>query len=71
MRHNYHQWIQCSDCYYSGIAHNLDAGRIVTFDNAGSFTSPDTDYVPADFDDVLFEIQNTTTTTFTILNANG
>jgi hypothetical protein len=49
------------------IAHNLVAGRIVTFENAGSFTSPDTDYVAADFDDVLFQIQNTTSSTFTIL----
>jgi hypothetical protein len=49
------------------VAHNLVSGRIVTFDNAGSFTSPDTDYVAADFDDVLFQIQNTTSSTFTIL----
>jgi hypothetical protein len=28
---------------------------------------PDTDYVAADFDDVLFQIQNTTSSTFTIL----
>jgi hypothetical protein len=47
--------------------HNLQAGDIVTFDNAGSFTSPDTDYTATDFDDVLFEVQTIpTTTTFTI-----
>jgi hypothetical protein len=48
-------------------AHNLEAGDILTFENAGSFTSPDTDYTATDFDDVLFEVKTTpTTTTFTI-----
>lgn len=39
-------------------AHNLEVGNIVTFANAGSFTSPDTDYTASDFDSVLFEIQS-------------
>jgi hypothetical protein len=48
-------------------AHNLEIGDILTFENAGSFTSPDTDYTATDFDDVLFEVKTTpTTTTFTI-----
>jgi hypothetical protein len=48
-------------------AHNLDIGDFITFENAGSFTSPDTDYVAADFDDVVFEIKTVpTSTTFTI-----
>jgi hypothetical protein len=47
--------------------HQLQIGDIVTFENAGSFTSPDTAYTATDFDDVLFEVQTTpTTTTFTI-----
>src|SRR5210317_807810 len=47
--------------------HDLEAGDILTFENAGSFTSPDTDYTATDFDDVLFEVKTTpTTTTFTI-----
>jgi hypothetical protein len=47
--------------------HNLLEGDFITFENAGSFTSPDTDYVAADFDDVVFEIKTVpTTTTFTI-----
>ena len=47
--------------------HNLEIGDIVTFDNAGSFTSPDTDYTATDFDNVLFEVKTIpTTTTFTI-----
>ena len=37
--------------------HNLLEGDFITFENAGSFTSPDTDYVAADFDDVVFEIK--------------
>ena len=48
-------------------AHNLEIGDILTFDNAGSFTSPDTDYTATDFDDVLFEVQTIPTAiTFTI-----
>ena len=48
-------------------AHKLEIGDILTFDNAGSFTSPDTDYTATDFDDVLFEVQTIpTATTFTI-----
>ena len=47
-------------------AHNLDVGDIVTFANAGSFTSANTDFTDADFDDKLFEVQTTPTlTTFT------
>jgi hypothetical protein len=48
--------------------HNLEPGDLLTFDNAGSFTGGQTDYVAADFDDILFEVQLApTTTTFTIL----
>ena len=47
--------------------HNLNVGDILTFENAGSFTSPDTDFTATDFDDVLFEVQDTlTATTFQI-----
>ena len=50
----------------SGI-HTIEVGDIVTFENAGSFTSPDTGYVPSDFDDKLFEVKTVpSTTTFTI-----
>jgi hypothetical protein len=48
-------------------SHGLDTGDILTFENAGSFTGGQTDYVAADFDDVLFEVQDIlTVTTFTI-----
>ncbi len=48
-------------------AHNLEVGDIVTFANAGSFTTANTVYTDADFDDKLFEIQSVPTiTTFTI-----
>jgi len=48
-------------------AHDLEAGDILTFENAGSFTSPDTDYTATDFDDILFEVQSVlSATTFTI-----
>ena len=48
-------------------AHNLAAGDIITFANAGSFTSANTDFGASDFDDKLFEIQSVPTiTTFTI-----
>ena len=48
--------------------HNLEAGDLLTFENAGSFTSPDTDYTATDFDDVVFEVQTIpTTSTLTIL----
>ena len=48
-------------------AHGLEPGDILTFENAGSFTSPDTDYTATDFDNVLFEVQLApTSTTFTI-----
>jgi hypothetical protein len=48
--------------------HNLEPGDLLTFDNAGSFTGGQTDYVAADFDDVIFEVQLAPTlTTFTIL----
>ena len=47
--------------------HNLNPGDLITFENAGSFTSPDTDYTATDFDDVVFQVQTTpTATTFTI-----
>jgi hypothetical protein len=47
--------------------HELEIGDLTTFENAGSFTSPDTDYVAADFDDIIFEVQTIpSTTTFTI-----
>jgi hypothetical protein len=47
--------------------HSLLAGAIITFANAGSFTSPDTDYTATDFDDVLFEVKTVpSATTFTI-----
>ena len=52
----------------SPTPHDLVPGDILTFENAGSFTSPDTDFTASDFDDVLFEVQLVpTTTTFTIL----
>ena len=48
-------------------SHNLEVGEITTFANAGSFTTANTDYTAADFDDKLFEVQTVpTTTTFTI-----
>jgi len=48
-------------------SHGLNAGDILTFENAGSFTSPDTDYTATDFDDVLFEVKTVpSSTTFTI-----
>jgi hypothetical protein len=51
----------------SPTAHGLEPGDILTFENAGSFTSPDTDYTATDFDDVLFEVKLApTSTTFTI-----
>jgi hypothetical protein len=47
--------------------HNLEIGDITTFENAGSFTGGQTDYVAADFDDVLYEVKAIpTTTTFEI-----
>jgi len=49
-------------------SHNLNTGDITTFENAGSFTAGQTDYVAADFDNVLFEVQDVfSATTFTIL----
>ena len=48
--------------------HDLVPGDLLTFENAGSFTAGQTNYVAADFDDVLFEVQLApTNTTFTIL----
>ena len=48
-------------------AHNLAVGDIITFANAGGFTSADTDYVVTDFDDKLFEVKSVPTVlTFTI-----
>ena len=49
-------------------AHDLEQGDLLTFENAGSFTGGQTNYIATDFDDVLFEVQlSATTTTFTIL----
>ena len=51
----------------TSAGHNLIPGDIITFANAGSFTSPDTDYTATDFDDVLFEVKTVASaTTFTI-----
>jgi hypothetical protein len=51
----------------SPAPHGLIIGDFITFENAGSFTSPDTDYVAADFDDIVFEIKTVpSSTTFTI-----
>ena len=51
----------------TSAGHDLNIGDILTFENAGSFTSPDTDYTATDFDDVLFEVQTVpSSTTFTI-----
>ena len=48
-------------------SHDLAVGDIITFANAGSFTSSNTDYTAADFDDKLFEVQSVPTVlTFTI-----
>ena len=48
-------------------AHNLLVGDIITFANAGSFTTANTNYVPSDFDDKLFEVQSVPSiSTFTI-----
>mgnify|MGYP003137655678 CR=1 FL=1 len=48
-------------------SHNLEVGDLITFANAGSFTSANTIYTASDFDDKLFEIQSVpTVTTFTI-----
>jgi hypothetical protein len=53
-------------------AHNLEVGDITTFENAGSFTAGQTDYVASDFDDVLYEVQSVpSTTTFTIQMATA
>ena len=47
--------------------HNLLAGDILTFANAGSFTAGQTDYTASNFDDVLYEVKTVpTATTFTI-----
>jgi hypothetical protein len=48
-------------------SHKLEIGDLTTFENAGSFTAGQTDYVAADFDDVVFEVKTTpSATTFTI-----
>tara|TARA_R100001509_G_scaffold1270_3_gene1214 strand:- start:3336 stop:5516 length:2181 start_codon:yes stop_codon:yes gene_type:complete len=48
-------------------SHGLQVGDIITFANAGSFTSSDTDYTASDFDDQLFEVKTVPTVlTFTI-----
>lgn len=52
----------------TSASHDLEAGDILTFENAGSFTAGQTDYTATDFDDVLFEVQTVpSSTTFTIL----
>jgi hypothetical protein len=51
----------------TSAGHNLLAGDIITFANAGSFTSPDTDYTATDFDDVLFEVKTVTSATTFII----
>ena len=51
----------------TSAAHNLAVGDIITFANAGSFTSANTVFTAADFDDKLFEVKSTPSlTTFTI-----
>jgi len=53
-------------------SHSLEIGDITTFENAGSFTAGQTDYVASDFDDVLYEVQSIpSTTTFTIQMATA
>jgi len=53
-------------------AHSLEIGDITTFENAGSFTAGQTDYVASDFDNVLYEVQSIpSTTTFTIQMATA
>jgi hypothetical protein len=48
-------------------AHAIEVGDLITFENAGSFTPGQTNYVAADFDDVVFEVKTVpSTTTFTI-----
>ena len=48
-------------------AHNLAVGDLITFANAGSFTSANTSFTDTDFDDKIFEVQSAPTiTTFTI-----
>ena len=52
--------------------HDLVVGDFITFDNAGSFTG--SSYIPADFDNVVFEIKtvpNTTTFTLTMPTAES
>jgi hypothetical protein len=51
----------------TSASHNLSVGDIITFANAGSFTSSNTDFTATDFDDKLFEVKTTPSlTTFTI-----
>ena len=51
----------------TSAGHNLEVGDIITFANAGSFTSANTVFTATDFDDKLFEIQSVPSiTTFTI-----
>ena len=51
----------------TSTGHNILTGSIVTFANAGSFTSPDTSYTAVDFNDILFEVQSVpTSNSFTI-----
>ena len=56
----------------TSAAHNLVVGDITTFANAGSFTSANTVFTAADFDDKLFEVKTTPSlTTFTITMASS
>jgi len=48
-------------------SHNLEVGELTTFANAGSFNAGQTGYTAASFDNLLFEVQTTpSSTTFTI-----
>ena len=49
-------------------SHNLEVGELTTFANAGSFNAGQTGYTDASFDNLVFEVQTTpSSTTFTIL----
>jgi hypothetical protein len=57
-----------SNYYHFWSRIELEIGDLTTFENAGSFTAGQPDYVAADFDDVLFEVRTVpSSTTFTIL----
>jgi hypothetical protein len=55
----------------TSASHNLEVGDLITFANAGSFTSANTVYTASDFDDKVFEVQTVPTVlTFTITMPN-